>query len=251
VQKVVILVRLLLFATALAVLVIAASALALPNRTPPAQAAFPAADLHTGLVFDCLADGNLSVDLRWASSNTGPQWVDMSRFDNDFAGGFFNHGPLISGSSSLTWYGLEASTWYFVRVNTLTANGWYPSTTMSFFTPADCHSFNPPAVTAPGTSTCPGLSNSYLTGCVWSSRLDYGIFGLNEPVSFCYYVTQPADIRVIVVKPDNSTLLVTDGFSNATGACIGPFSSYFPLGERTIYLYGNGALLGESHFYVQ
>jgi hypothetical protein len=238
-------------ATGFLALLLAMTWLALPGRTPETRAAYPAADLNTGLVFDCLGDGKLSVDLRWASSNLGPQWVDLSTHDNDFAGGsFLGHGPLVSGGSALTWYGIEPRTRYFVRVNTLTYAGWFASPTMIFDSPADCHSTAPPAH-YPGPATCDGLRSDELTGCVWTDVGDWGSYDIGDNVTYCYYPTQPAEVQVIATKPDDTTLLVASGYANATTACIGPFQAWHPSGLRTVRFYGDGRLLDVKHFYVE
>lgn len=221
------------------------------SRVPEASAnSYPAADLSTSLTFTCLPDGLLSVEFRWSSSNAGPQWIDVSRQDDDFSSYFLGHGPIASGAVAFTWYGLEPGVWYHVRVNTLTSSGWFASPTMHFLSPADCPGVPSPGVDQPSASTCPSLTGAHLTGCVWNERADYGVYDIGEHVNYCYYVTRPSDVRVLVDKPDGTSLVVVDGYVNATGACLGPFQAWYPEGLRTVRLYGDGRLLDVTHFYV-
>ena len=247
----VILVRLPLATSAFVLLLFAAYGVATPSSAPSADASsYPAADLSTALTFGCQSDGSVSVEFRWISSNAGPQWLDVSRVDDNFSSYFLGHGPIASGAVAFTWYGIDPNTWYHVRINTLTSNGWYASPTMHFLAPSDCPGVPSPRAEQPGPPTCPSLIGAYLTGCVWNERSDYGVYEVGELVNYCFYVTQPTNARVVVSKPDGTSIVVTDAYVNPTGACFGPFQAYYPEGLRTVRLYGGGVLLDQTHFYV-
>jgi hypothetical protein len=239
----------LLLAAVLSLLSIAALGYALPQRGP-AQAAFPAADLSTDLLFDCLDDGSIRAAFGWQSSGQGPQWLDVSVNDDGFTSSFQAAGPLASGQNGLLWDGLAPSTLYFVRINTLTADGWFPSDTMYFFTPNDCPSFAVAQTPGLAPADCPPASGG-LFGCVWTQRPDFSVYGIGEAVNFCYVVSGTTDLMIVVEKPDQTSLLVIDGFVNGTSACIGPFRADVPLGQRTVRMYGAGSLLDETHFEVR
>jgi len=83
----------------------------------------------------CMADGSVRVDLGWTPSQQGTQWVDLSLFNNGFAPGtFLGAGPLPPQHGSLTWQGLLPAARHYLRVNTFTGAGWFPSQTISFQT---------------------------------------------------------------------------------------------------------------------
>src|SRR5205823_14275903 len=86
-----------------------------------AEADFPASELSTNLLFECLPDSTVRVLLNWTTFGQGLQWLDLSLFDNDFAPGtFLSAGPLPQSQSGLVWDGLLPATLNFARVNTLT-----------------------------------------------------------------------------------------------------------------------------------
>lgn len=85
----------------------------------------------------CLSPDRVSVEFGWNSSGQGVQWLDLSLYNNGFAPGtFLGAGPMASSQNTLVWDGLLANTTHFLRVNTLTSNGWEPSVTVSFNTAA-------------------------------------------------------------------------------------------------------------------
>jgi hypothetical protein len=229
-----------------------------PQSSAPARAepeANAAAQISTDLLFECLQDNTIRVVFTWVSSGQGPQWVDLSLFDNGFAlGTFLGSGPIDAGQRSLIWDGLLPNTLHFVRVNTLTASGWFPSQTMTFVTPNDC----PFAVTAPiplaVPSGCNGLSAAVLAGCVWTPNApDFGSRAVGDTVFYCYAVSQPTNVRIIAHKPDGTALLVLDGFVSGPGACIGPFQANVPLGLRTVSMFAGPGLqlVSQTHFSVR
>lgn len=83
--------------------------------------------------------GKVSVAFRWSPAlpSGGAQWVDLSIFNNSFAPGtFLGMGPLPLSQSMVVWDGLQPGTTHYWRVNTLASNGWHPSASGVFTTPA-------------------------------------------------------------------------------------------------------------------
>jgi hypothetical protein len=69
----------------------------LPSAQRAARAQFPAAEISTGLVFECLPDNTIRTHFLWTPSQQGPQWLDLSLFDNGFAlGTFLASGPMAA-----------------------------------------------------------------------------------------------------------------------------------------------------------
>jgi hypothetical protein len=100
---------------------------------------------------NCQNDGTVQARFLWGPSGLGSQWVDVTVFNNNFAGPFGNNGPLASNVNALDWFGLLPNTTYYVRVNTLASTGFLPSDTMSFTT-VSCFS-------APSSPTSQALSS--------------------------------------------------------------------------------------------
>src|SRR5947209_1501645 len=119
--------------------VVSLLALQLPGRHGGGVAeAFPNADNLAVSGQACLSDGSVGLSLSWTSYGTGGQWVDLTLFDNGFAPGtFIGLGPLNSGQNTFTWNGLRPGLLHFLRLNTLTPQGWAPSF-VSFATRGDC-----------------------------------------------------------------------------------------------------------------
>jgi len=85
----------------------------------------------------------VGLSLSWTAYNQGPQWVDLSLFDNGFAPGtFIGLGPLPSGQNSFTWDGIRPGLLHFLRINTATPGGWAPAS-IGFFSRGDCVPFAP------------------------------------------------------------------------------------------------------------
>jgi hypothetical protein len=81
------------------------------------------------------ANGGRAVFL-WGPSRGGPQFVDLSIFNDGFAPGtFISTGAYARDRWGLVWEGLLQGTTHYVRVNTLTTQGWKASHTVAFFTP--------------------------------------------------------------------------------------------------------------------
>ncbi len=228
------------------------------NVVTVARADFPAADLSTSLLFHCLPDSTVRAELKWTNYNQGVQWLDLSLFNNDFAPGTFQGiGPLPPTQSGLAWDSLTPGVWYFARVNTLTFAGWSPSRQMAFITPPDC--FSPAAASAyyppPPPTQCLNLAASAgsVVGCVWTAKADYQTYALGEPVVYCYSVSQSTDVRIVATRPDGSNLLVADRFDPGTGACVGPYQANYPVGLRSVAMYGGPSFLplSTTHFYVR
>jgi hypothetical protein len=238
-------------------LLFAAYAVGLRQEPRTAQAAaFPAAQLSSGLLFECLPGNAISVRLAWGSSGQGLQWVDLSQHNDNFAQESYQTiGPLSPTQSQVIWDFLSPATWYFVRVNTLVGDTWHPSDTMLFYTPNECVFEAPSQPSVPASSSparCSALPVDRLAGCVWN-RPEQATYGVGQALDFCYFVTQPADLLIIVRKPDGTSLVVLDGFANATGACLGPFRADVPLGQRSLELYDRrtATLLDSTTFSVR
>jgi hypothetical protein len=215
---------------------------------------FPGAENVT-IGQDCLSDGSIRLSLSWASFNLGIQFVDLSLFNNGwFPGTFLGAGPLPGFQNSLVWDGLLPGARHFVRVNTLTAFGWQPSPTFSFFTRSDCFRQPPCLPFAPGPcqppppppppppGRCVPVAPAVLIfppvpsvgGCVTVDPfLRFG-----APVVFCYSVTQPMFVRIVVFKPDGTSYEVVDGFDDGRGDCVSPGAAGFPPGPRSVFMYG-------------
>ncbi|MPZ50848.1 MAG: hypothetical protein GEU75_16375 [Dehalococcoidia bacterium] len=223
------------------------------ERAKEAEAAFPAAEFTSPVQMYCLPDNTVSVVLRWTTNRVGPQWVDLSLFNNNFAEGtFLGNGPLFAGQSGLVWNGLLPATWHFLRVNTLTPFGWFPSETKVFYTRDDC-SFEESLLSIPPPPACleapPAPS---IAGCVWTAKPDFASYAVGETVAYCYWVNQAMNVRIVVTKPDGTKLVVIDRFDEGIGACVGPYQAAEPLGLRIVQLYGGPGdpLLAETHFLV-
>jgi hypothetical protein len=82
----------------------------------------------------------------WRPTDTGPQWLDLTLFNNGFLPGtFVTAGEgFESGVWGFAWGGLAQGITHYARVNTLTAGGWRSSSTLAFFTPVcDATSYEP------------------------------------------------------------------------------------------------------------
>jgi hypothetical protein len=82
----------------------------------------------------------------WTPSGAGAQYLDLSFYNNGFAPGtFIDAGGFWPGMYGYVWDGLRQGVTHFARVNTLTAAGWRPSQTLSFYTPVcDAAAADPP-----------------------------------------------------------------------------------------------------------
>jgi hypothetical protein len=213
--------------------------------------------LSTSLIFNCLPDGSVRVGLKWQTFIPGLQWVDLSIYNNDFTNGAMVIGPVAPGQTALSWDGLAQGTWYFVRVNTQTDDGWMPSRPMAFLTPPDCnasasgYAYYPP----PPPSHCLDLIpvTGPVGGCVWTAKADFGVYETGESVVYCYSISQPMQVRIIAFRPDGSTISIADRFDTGAGACIGPYQAALPRGLRSVAMYGGPdyQALSATHFYVR
>jgi hypothetical protein len=113
----------------LAALVLAGTLL-LGAQVRPAQA-YPGADGLTSGV-QCNPDGTTSVFMNWTTYDAGIQYLDWSSVSSSFApGSFQTAGPLAISVSSVAWSGFAPQATYYVRVNTLIGNTWYPSSALT------------------------------------------------------------------------------------------------------------------------
>jgi hypothetical protein len=128
-----------------------------PARPWSAMAAYPGADLPYVASQQCLPDGTVSVTIGWTSYSTGSQWVDISAANNGFIPGTYSvAGPLPFDQNSITW-GLQPSTTYFARIDTLTDYGLFSTQTLPLSTGTTCQAapIEPPwdiPFTPPGAS---------------------------------------------------------------------------------------------------
>jgi hypothetical protein len=89
----------------------------------------------TGSVMQTCEGSGVTVKFSWQANAPGPQFIDLSIFNNGFPpGSFVGAGPIGSGGTSFIWSGLAKGTTHFWRVNTLTPAGWSSSNTGSFVT---------------------------------------------------------------------------------------------------------------------
>jgi beta-lactamase class A len=122
-----------------------------PARTPivrgtptpaPTPIAPPRAEAATGLAVmatECRGTAGANsarAFFLWGPSRGGTQFVDLSIFNNGFAGGTFVGSPAIGRDGwGFVWDGLLQGTTHYARVNTLTSAGWKSSQVVAFYTP--------------------------------------------------------------------------------------------------------------------
>jgi hypothetical protein len=123
---------------------------------------------------------------------------------------------------------------------------------MMFLTPLDCPFVTLSSVGMSEPLSCPELSMDRLSGCIWTARQDFATYAVGETVTYCYFVSQPGHIRVLVEKPDG-ILLVMDAVVAAASGCVGPFQANLPEGIRSVKMFDGtaGQLLDETHFTVK
>ena len=261
---------LLIFAVLLLGLLITFQSLA-PQRAEAAPL-FPGAE-QVSISTQCLSDGTVRVTASWVTFNQGPQWVDLSLFNNGWIfGTFLGAGPLPSTQSSLTWDGLLPGVRHFLRVNTLTFFGWFPSPTVSFITPicggcpviqifppiiAPCPPPPPPPPPPPaqcgaGPLAQPAIVIGNVTGCVTTTQ---AVYAIGQTVTFCYSVSQPLFVRIEVRRPNGTNFSAVNGFDDGTGGCVASGAAGFPLGVRTVSMFGGlqsaNQLLDQAQYSVQ
>ncbi len=117
-----------------------------PTPTPPPITNSPAAG--PGIFSTrCVAPNphGVRVTFLWGPSRAGPQWLDLSVFNNGFAPGtFVTAGAFNPNTWGFVWDGVLQGTTHYARVNTLMPAGWMPSGTLAFFTPVcDPASYEP------------------------------------------------------------------------------------------------------------
>ncbi len=77
----------------------------------------------------------VNVTFLWTPSGQGTQWLDLSLSNNGFVPGtFVSVGSLSPAQYAFSWEGLVQGAVHFLRVNTLTPQGWQPGPTYSFTT---------------------------------------------------------------------------------------------------------------------
>ncbi len=86
---------------------------------------------------ECSPTGQVKVSFAWQSAAQGNQWLDLSGVPDNFVSpAIMSVGPMPSQMTTAVADGLPTRTPYYVRVNTQTASGWSPSSTLSFTTQA-------------------------------------------------------------------------------------------------------------------
>jgi hypothetical protein len=158
--------------------------------------------------------GRVVVTLKWAVGDAGPEWVDLSLFDNNFAAEtFIGSGPLASGQSALVWDGLAERATHFVRVNTLTSIGWRPSPATSFTT-IDCES--PVLTNAPTFQRIPTYDGSGQAEHPDIVYFPAGWHGYKYWMAFTPYPfgNNRRENPSIVVSNDGTVWLVPPGLTN-------------------------------------
>jgi len=100
---------------------------------------YPGADNIT-LYLECQFDGRTRLRLQWSTYNLGIQYEDLSLANNGWIfGTFIGIGPFGPSQNTSVWEGLLPGQWHYLRINTLTAYGWQPSTTLQFLSRNDCY----------------------------------------------------------------------------------------------------------------
>lgn len=109
-----------------------------PANNPPVFVPSPYAGFPLSSSQACGVRGRIDVTFRW---NTPPsnavqqQWIDLSIFDNGFAGGtFIGAGPFAPWIGEFTWGGLLPDTTHYWRANALVGGVWLPSPGYAFTT---------------------------------------------------------------------------------------------------------------------
>jgi beta-lactamase class A len=118
-----------------------------PAPTPTPQPRAEAARALDMIATECIGSGPFSARavFLWGPSRGGPQWMDLSIFNNGFAPAtFVGMGAFAPDRWGLVWEGLLQGITHYARVNTLTADGWKSSDTVSFYTPVcDANAYGP------------------------------------------------------------------------------------------------------------
>jgi hypothetical protein len=220
----------------------------------------------------------------WRTYGQGEQWADLSLRDNGFAPGtFLSLGPMGRDQSVLVWDGVMPATWHYLRINTLTGQGWQQSDTIVFLTRGDCGPTGDAdydqvpdeadlcpfeagtavyaGCRAPAPALPEGASAACLRsfadpdrpgGCLWQAKGDYGSYNLGESVYYCYSINQPMDLRIVAHKPDGSSTTLLAGFTDASGWCLPALVAGAPPGPRNVDLLGpQNQLLDQTHFIVR
>lgn len=82
-------------------------------------------------------NGRATVTFSWAQGafDGDSQWIDLSLFNNGFAGGtFVGVGPMPGFQEVLVWQGLLPGRTHYYRINTFAVGGWHPTDAYSFTT---------------------------------------------------------------------------------------------------------------------
>lgn len=116
---------------------------------------------------------DVRVFFLWTPSRTGPQWLDLSVFNDGFAPGtFISAGAFSREHWGYIWPGLVQGTTHFARVNTLTSAGWIPGETLAFYTPV-CDPASAPGEPAPAADLI--ALRDRIAGAVAGSGIDTAV----------------------------------------------------------------------------
>ena len=228
-----------------------------PSLRPEAAQAYPGADNFQIVGQDCLSGTNVRLQMAWTSYGFGPQWFDVSLFNNGWVWGtFVGAGPIASGQSTFTWDGFVPNARHYLRVNTLTQFGWYESQTVTFVT-RTCFGGGGGgggggARVGPhcdGVAWCAGdgiptmcAQQGLYAGCVWVNRIYTNPYSYNpgEPIAICYWLPAPA--YVVIQTQRLNTGGITPNLSAAddgAGDCLQGTVGAF--GDRRTTLQLNGS----------
>lgn len=151
--------------------------------------------------------GQVEAVFGWTPAG-GSQWMDVSIFDNGFAPGtFIGIGPINPLYNNNRIHAMRPNTTHFVRVNSLTEDGWVLTETLAFAT-MNCA---PPAT--PPTALTYTLYGPIRYGC---SEYDMGTDTYSwEPLG-AHTAAGPQGLQWLDVS------LVNNGFVPGTFVSVGP-----------------------------
>lgn len=141
--------------------------------TPPVPWSYPAAAPPEIYAMECVGTGANSVRVffLWNPSRVGPQFLDLSIYNNNFAPGtFVNVGQVGKDAWGFMLDGVRQGTSHTARVNTWTGSAWAASYGSSFFTPI-C---DPAAYTPAATSDMLALRDQ-IGGAILNARLNVAV----------------------------------------------------------------------------
>jgi hypothetical protein len=87
-----------------------------------------------GITYACIGGGQAAVTFHWSPATPAGSttWLDLSIFNNGFAGAFVNAGPMGHDWLNFTWFGILANQQHYWRVSSLFGGDWARSSTGTF-----------------------------------------------------------------------------------------------------------------------